>query len=121
MFTDIWRALSWPFAGMFFWWLFGRGIEALFAAKQSVVRPRITWAETSFAGIMFVVGLVTLAGILTNTPDDRRDLQFMAWIAGGLLWGVLATTIIAARLLQPRIQKLINHSGLNSILNGREG
>jgi membrane associated rhomboid family serine protease len=91
---------------MFFWWLLGRGIEALFAAKQSVMRPCITWAETIFAGILFIVGLVTLAGMLTSTPDDRRDLQFIALIAGGLLWGVLATATIAARLQQRRIQKL---------------
>jgi hypothetical protein len=96
MFTDVWRALSWPFAGMFFWWVLGRGVEALFAVRRSVVQPRITWAETSFAGIMFVVGLLTLVGILTSTPDDRRDMQFIAWITGGVLWGILSTVIIAS-------------------------
>lgn len=105
MFTDIWRAISWPFAGIFFWWLLGRGFEALFAGMRSVVRPRITWSETMFAGIMIVVGLLTLAGILTSTPDDRRDLQFMAWIAGGILWGILATVVVASRLMQRRIQR----------------
>jgi len=105
MFPDIWRAVSWPFAGIFFWWLLGRSVEALFAARQSVVRPHINWAETTFAGILFIVGLVALAGILTSTPDDRRDLQFMAWVAGGLLWGILASATIAARFMQRRIQK----------------
>lgn len=105
MFIDIWRSLSWPFVGMFFWWLLGRGIEALFAAKQSVVHPRITWPEIAFAGAMFVVGLLVLAMILTGTPDERRDEQLMASIAGGLLWGVLSSGIIAARLLQRRIQR----------------
>ena len=81
MFPDVWRAVSWPFAGVFFWWLIGRSVEALFAAQQGVARPRINWAETAFAGILFIMGLVTPAGILTSTPDDRRDLQFMAWVA----------------------------------------
>lgn len=107
MFPDIWRAVSWPFAGIFFWWLFGRGVEALFAIRQSVLRPRINWAETVFAGTLFIVGLVTLAGILTSTPDDRHDLQFMALIAGGILWGVLASTTITARFLQRRLQKRV--------------
>ena len=105
MFPAIWRAVSWPFAGIFFWWLLGRSVEALFAARKSVVRPHINWAETIFAGILFIVGLATLAGILTSTPDDRRDLQFIAWVAGGLLWGILASATIAARFMQRRIQK----------------
>jgi len=108
--------MSWPFAGLFFWWLSGRSVEALFAARQSVARPRINWAETSLAGILFIIGLATLVGILTSTPDDRRDLQFMAWVAGGLLWGILATATIAARFLQRRIQKRVTaaHSTMGS-------
>jgi Tfp pilus assembly protein PilN len=50
-------------------------------------------------------GLVTLIGILTTTPDDRSDLQFMTLLAGGLLWGVLATVTITARFLQWRVAK----------------
>ena len=103
MFPDVWRALSWPFAGMFFWWFLGRGVEALSAARRSVARPRISWVETALALILFSIGLVALIGILTSTPDDRRDTQFIALIAGGLLWGFLATATIAARFLQWRI------------------
>lgn len=105
MSADVWRPLTWPFVGIFFWWLFGRGVEALFAARQSVARPRINWAETIFALILFVIGVVTLIGILTSTPDDRSDIQFMTLIVGGLLWGVLSTVTIAARFLQRRILK----------------
>ena len=105
MFPDVWRALSWPFAGMFFWWFLGRGVEALSAARRSVARPRISWVEATFALILFSIGLVTLVGILTSTPDDRRDMQFLALVAGGLLWAILATTTIAARFLQRRIAK----------------
>jgi len=105
MSPDGWRPLSWPFVGMFFWWLFGRSVEALFAARRSLARPRINWVETTFALILFGIGLVTLIGILTSTPDDRRDIQFLALVAGGLLWGILATATIAARFLQRRIVK----------------
>lgn len=105
MFPDIWRALSWPFAGIFFWWLLGRGVEALAAARRSVAIPQISWVETGFALILFGFGLVALIGILTSTPDDRRDIQFVALVTGGLLWGVLATATIAARFLQWRSAK----------------
>lgn len=105
MSPDVWRPLSWPFAGIFFWWLFGRSVEALSATRRSLVLPRINWVETTFALILFVIGLVTLIGILTSTPDDRSDIQFMALVAGGLLWGILATATIAARFLQRRVLK----------------
>ena len=39
MLAEVWRALSWPFAGILFWWCAGRGIEALRAAGKAVVAP----------------------------------------------------------------------------------
>src|SRR5208282_2148416 len=66
---DTWRALSWPFVGILFWWFLGRGVEALRTARRSVVHPRIGWIETAFAVILSGTGLVTLIGILTTTPD----------------------------------------------------
>ena len=97
--------LSCPFAGMFFWWFAGTGIEALCAALQSVVRPRIGWVETLFAGILVATGIVALVGILTSTPDDRYDFQFVMLLGAAFLWGALATPTVAARLLQWRIAK----------------
>jgi len=105
MFPDVWRALSWPFAGMFFWWYFGRSVEALSAARRSVECPRISLIEAMFALILSVVGFVGLINILTSTPDDRHDFQFLALIAGAILWGILATTTITARFMQWRISK----------------
>ena len=105
MFFDAWRAMSWPFAGMFFWFFLGRGFEALSAARQSKVYPRISGIETSLALILFVIGVVILIGVLTSTPDDRSDTQFMALIAGGVLWGILALAPIVARFLQWRLAK----------------
>ena len=103
--VDTWRALSWPFVGTLFRWFLGRSVEALPTARRSLVYPRISWIETAFAVSLLCTGLVALIGILTTTPDDRSDLQFMALLAGGLLWGVLATVIIAARFLQWRVTK----------------
>jgi hypothetical protein len=102
---ETWRELSWPFLGILFWWALGRSVEAILAARRSVMRPRIGWIETGFALILLATGVVALIGILTGTPDDRRDLQFMTLLFGGLLWGVLATVTITARLLQGRVGK----------------
>jgi hypothetical protein len=100
-----WRALSWPFAGIVFWWFAGRGIEALLAARRSIPYPRLSRIETVLAVILFFFGLVAFIGALMSTPDDRSDLQFMALLAGGWLWGILASLTIAARFLQWRFLK----------------
>lgn len=105
MFRDTWRALSWPLVGVFFWWFLGRSFEGLFAARRLIAIPRISWAETTFALILCVVGIIALIGIVTSTPDDRRDIKFMALTTGGVFWGLLATTTIAARYLQWRLAK----------------
>jgi hypothetical protein len=102
---DIWRAVSWPFAGILFWWFLGKSAEALPAARRSVAHPRIRWVETAFAIILSGAGLISIIGILTSTPDDRSDLQFMTLLAGGLLWGILANVTLTARFLQRRIAK----------------
>jgi hypothetical protein len=102
---DTWRVLSWPFVGIIFWWFLGRSVEALPKARRSVVYPRISRIEAACASILFGTGLVALVGMLTTTPDDRRDVKFMTILAGGLLWGLLATVTIAARFMQWRIAK----------------
>jgi hypothetical protein len=105
MLPEEWRALTWPFAGISFWWCAGRGMEALQATRRLVVSPRLTWVETALAVVLLLVGLGTLVGIATSTPDDRRDVQFLVLIAGGLLWGILAAITVTARVLQWRILK----------------
>ena len=103
MLIQSWRALSWPLVGLLFWWLAGRGIEALSASFRSTLRPRLSWIEVSWAIVLLLVGVVTLIGVVTSTPDDRRDKDFMALMYGGMLWGVLAGLTIIARLRQWRI------------------
>ena len=105
MLIESWRALIWPLAGIVFWWLTGRGIEALSASFQSTLHPRLHWVEVTWAGVLFVIGIVTFIGIVTSTPDDRRDKAFMALVYGGLLWGVLSGLTVTARFRQRRICK----------------
>jgi hypothetical protein len=105
MLKESWRALIWPLVGIMFWWLTGRGIAALSASFQRTVHPRLHWIEVTWAVVLFAVGVVTLIGIVTSTPDDRRDKDFMALMYGGLLWGVLAGLTVTARFRQWRILK----------------
>lgn len=105
MLIEVWRALMWPFVGIVFWWLAGRGIEALSISFQSTIHPRLRWMEVAWAFLLLVVGIVTFIGIVTSTPDDRRDRAFMALMYGGLLWGVLAGLTVTARFRQWRIHK----------------
>ncbi len=105
MTTDAWRALSWPFAGVLFWWLAGRGVEALLASRKKIVSPRLTLPETIFAAVFVCGGVAALVGIITSTPDDRRDFQCLLLLAGGLLWGVLASLTITARVSQWNLRR----------------
>ena len=103
MLIGTWRALTWPLACLLFWWLVGRGIEALSASFRSTLHPRLSWIEVAWSMVLLVVGIVTVIGIVTSTPDDRRDKDFMAPVYGGLLWGVLAALAVTARFRQWRI------------------
>ena len=105
MLTETWRAISWPIAGVLFWWIVGRGIEALRSSRKAIICPRVTLPETIFAALFVCLGVVVVVGTITTTPDDRRDPQFIALMVGGLLWGILASFTIAARILQWRIRR----------------
>lgn len=109
MLPETWRALSWPFAGIIFWVLAGRGIEAVRGARRSVFYPRMGKIETVIAALLFCVGVVGVIGISTSTSADRSDMQFMALLAGTWLWGALATVTLVARLLQWRMKKSVVH------------
>jgi len=105
MLKESWRVLMWSLVGIVFWWLTGRGIEAISASFQRTIHLRLYWMEVMWAVVLFVVGIVTFMGIVTSTPDDRRDKDFLALMYGGLLWGVLAGLTITARFRQWRILK----------------
>ena len=105
MMTETWREISWPFAGLLFWWSIGRGVEALRSTRKAVISPPVTLVETVFAAVFVCIGVAVLAGTVMSTPDDRRDVHFIALMAGGLLWGMLAGITIAARIFQWRIRR----------------
>lgn len=100
---ESWRALIWPLVGTLFWWLTGRGIEALLTSFQRAIHPRLHLIEVTWAVVLLIVGITTFVGIVTSTPDDRADRNFMALMYGGVLWGILAGLTVTARFRQWRI------------------
>ncbi len=100
---ESWRALIWPLVGTLFWWLAGRGADALSASCRRTIRPGLHWIEVAWAVVLLLVGIVALIGIVTSTPDDRADKDFMALVYGGLLWGILSGVTVTARFRQWRI------------------
>jgi hypothetical protein len=101
----IWRSLSWPIIGIVFWWIAGRGVEALVAACHRVVRPRIGWPETILGIIFFVGGTAIAAGVLGG-PSGPGDNGRMVFFGIGLaLWAILGAITVTARILQWRIRQ----------------
>jgi len=108
MLVHEWRALSWPFVGMFFWWLAGRGLEAFGAAVSSrrfaIIRPPLHWAEVVVAACLFVFGAGS--GLLfawgRNPTGLITDRNFAV---GAGLWALLGGVTVAARLFQWQIRR----------------
>ncbi len=107
MYFQIWRAIMWPLVGMVFWWIAGRGIEALLAARRRITQPYVTWVETAIALFLFTFGALISAGVLLGKlSDSNSDSLFtlLLGLAGGL-WTLLGCVTLAARLTQWQIRR----------------
>lgn len=98
----LWRAVTWPFLCLPFWWIAGRAIDALTAVNHRLVRPRIRLMEivigsiwAAFGGLLFV-GFLIVAGI-------KRDLDSPRIAAAGGLWALLGALSLIARIRQKRL------------------
>jgi len=101
MLPEFWRSISWPFVGIFFWWIAGRGIEALVASRRRVLSPTITWFEVLVASLVIAFCAALCVGLL---PDASfRDELIYPWrlvpMATGL-WILLGVATVTARLVQ---------------------
>jgi len=100
---EVWRATSWPFAGLLFWWLAGRGMEALDAAlHRRKVSLNIRWVEALVGLFEFVSGGLTVA---VSISDTRQSLLMMTLGAGGGLWMILGAVVVVAKFLQWRLRR----------------
>jgi hypothetical protein len=101
-----WRAITWPLAGIIFWWISGRGIEALLASRRGLLTPTISWVE-AVIGLLVSVGTAALLIGLTVDPSVRSDSIF-PWrleVLACSLWFVLGLVSTSARLVQWRMRR----------------
>jgi hypothetical protein len=98
-FSEIWRAMTWPFAGIPFWWVVGRSFEALAAHKRAAT-PKIHWVELLFGLVMVAFGILMFAVFVSDSTFP--SLLLFTSLAGGILWAVLGSVILAAYVLQRR-------------------
>jgi len=101
-FPDIWQAMIWPIVGVVFWWMSGRGMEALFAARKRIERQRINLIELAF-GLSFVIFGSALCAVLAFDSYSTERESMLA--AGGGLWAILGTVLVLAFILQWRIRR----------------
>jgi hypothetical protein len=101
----VWRAVTWPFLCIPFWWIAGRAIDALIAVKHRLVKPRIGLMETAIgsiwvaAGTLLFVSFLIMAGI-------KRDQELTRIAAAGGLWALLGALSLIARFRQKRLPGL---------------
>lgn len=99
-----WRVISWPLVGCLFWWVAGRGIDGLIAARRRLLLPRITWIETIPSGALCLFCAVASVCLPMFSGHDG-DFPMKLFVAGLGMWAVLGGTVFAARVAQWRIRK----------------
>lgn len=110
-----WRGLSWPFLGLVFWWLAGRGLEAFSAAaghgRFAIIRPPLRSVDVTVGLSLFTMG--SAAGLM-YAFDQNPFLLMKDWVfaTGAGLWAVLGAIIVVARLLQWRIRRRARAQGI---------
>jgi hypothetical protein len=102
-----WRVISWPLAGLLFWWIAGRGIEGLIAARQRLIYPRITWLETIIgAGLCGFCAVAAVCLPLFTAPDVHFPMKLFVAALG--MWAALGGVTVAARVMQWRQRRQTN-------------
>jgi hypothetical protein len=107
--VEEWNQMFLPFAGLIFWWSAGRGFEAFLAARHKLVYPRISWLETIAAFVMFVGGTTCVVAISASPIVERQQLVIGA--IGFALWSALSIPVVAAKVLQIRLDHLSDPFG----------
>jgi hypothetical protein len=99
-----WRLISWPLAGVLFWWMAGRGIEGLLAARRRLIRPGITWIETiTSAALCAFCAVAVVCMPLFSGRDEHFPMKL--FVAAFGMWAVLGGVVVAARVAQWRLRR----------------
>jgi hypothetical protein len=99
-----WRAISWPLLGILFWWIAGRGIEGLIAARRRLIRPRITWIET-ITGAALCAFCAIAAVCMPLFSERDENFPMILFVAAFVMWSGLGGVVVAGRVVQWRLRK----------------
>jgi hypothetical protein len=96
-----WRALVFPLVGMVFWFVVGRGLEGLQAARRRTPSPSIIWIEFGISLFVIVACAMLCVGMVVD-PSIREELvlPWQAAFASSVMWILLGGTAATGRFMQ---------------------
>jgi hypothetical protein len=103
---DTWETLTLPIIGIAFWWIAGRSLEALSAARLRELIPSVTWIEVVIGSFAFLWGALTFL-IFLFSRDDSLPRSWQVMSIGGAIWTILGVSTITAKIVQWRIRRRI--------------
>ena len=110
MFMWTWRDLSWPFVGIFFWWLAGRSIEGLLFSRHKILLPKIRWWEVVVSLPALALGATFAAGLCIDQNERTRFPLWMLLAAFGTMWLVLGASTSLGYFVQWRLRRRLASS-----------
>jgi len=102
---QLWPAVTWPVLALPFWWMAGRGLEALLSAKKRLIAPRLRWFETLVSFLLLAMGSTLVIGCLFFAGPDAGDSMIRIMGASGGVWSVLGSITVLAKYLQWKIRR----------------
>jgi hypothetical protein len=100
----VWDALLSPFLDLYFWWIIGRGVDALISLRRNQIRPNLKWFDGITALALLGGGITVAIGhslAASSEGDDGDGLLTRICICAGM-WSALAVLPMLAWVLQFR-------------------
>jgi hypothetical protein len=94
---DTWRAISFPFFCLPFWWLIGRYADTFFSLR------RLHWTYLLLGSVLSTIFIVMFLGLRFGMSAAERNESDMSWVFAGIgLWAMLFALAPLAWLRQRR-------------------
>jgi hypothetical protein len=102
----VWNALSYPFLALVFWWIIGRGIDALLAIRHGSLDPPLRWFDVLVTAILLSGGIALAIGYFVSaTPEDKADGVLAGICSAAACWAAMAILPTLAWIFQFRYKR----------------